>query len=403
MSNLAPEAVVDKVVRRPVLSALIARTVLASLIVLVWHHAFAAQDPARSDATGDWILVKAVASGLSPFEDVRLLGTQVGVPFKTQVDRITTQPVVVYRTSGGLLAFYPLLLFDWSSAHLVVGLAGLLCFLWMMLYVIPLYCRQPVESLLLPLAVASASVAFTEATFWGSISAVIAAATAWAMYRPTFAWSGLPLGMATITKLYPGLLLVPLAIKRRGRSTFWTGSGIALMMSAIGTLVFGLGLSESARLLQTGSRGWLEFEGNLSLGAVISQFIDAPWIFAVVLVVGICAVIAFSMRRPLGQGMAFAACASVLISPISWVHYDVLLVPSVIWLWSNHPEFRVGRIVAIAWLVVEATAIQIAEVFSSENARTLILAVRIAVTLAMALSPTRLWRVDGDEELLPRD
>lgn len=374
--------------RRP--TPLLVRVVLASLVILVWWYAAKAQDPARSDATADWILVKATSSDLSPFADLRTLGDKLGVPYKPFLDETTSDVIRNYRTPGGLLVLYPLVLFDWTMAHLVVGVVGLLSFLWMLLVLVPRYCQAGIEKLLIPLALASISAAFIEATFWGSVSAIVAALTCASILKPNHGSSGIPLATATVMKLYPGLLFVPLLVRRHGRPALLVGLATVLTSTGVGAVAFHLSVFETVRLLVAGSSAWLQFSGNTSFAAVLTGVSAPSWIFPLVAVIGVVIVGIFARRRPLAQAMALAIPMSVLVSPVSWVHYDVVLIPLVLWLWTRS-DYPFARFTAIAWLVVEAIASTLADRGSVGIARGGIVVVRILVAVAIALAPARLW------------
>ncbi|MFN2487481.1 MAG: glycosyltransferase 87 family protein [Acidimicrobiia bacterium] len=368
--------------------ALMVRVVVASLVVLVWWYAAKSQDPARSDATADWILVKAVSSQLSPFEDVRVLGNQLGVPFKSWRDM--SEPIVAYRTPGGLLLLYPLILVDWSAAHVLVSLVGMLCFLWMLLVQIPRYCHVPVEKLLLPLALASVSATSIETTNWGAVSSIIAVLTLGTLLRVGNVTSGVPLAIATVMKLYPGLLFVPMLVKRQ-RSLLLGIVVVVAISTALGAVTFGLSLGETARLMMEGSSVWLTSGGNVSVGAMLTGPSAPFWIFPLLVLIGIAIVAKYAMVRPLAQALAFAIPVSVLVNPVSWVHYDVLLIPVVIWLWTRS-RYSFGRYVAITWLAFQAIASRLSDLGAVDVVRVGVFGSRILVAAAIAFAPAALWK-----------
>lgn len=362
------------------------RVVIASLVVLVWWYAAKSQDPARSDATADWILVKAVSTELSPFEDVRSLGSKLGVPYRSLLE--TTEPILAYRTPGGLLLLYPMILFDWSDAHLLVGLIGLACFLWMLLVQVPRFCQIPVERLLVPLALASVSAAFIETTYAGAVSALVAVLTIATVLKAGQESSGFPLAIATILKLYPALLFVPMLGKRH--RSLLVGIAAVLGATALGAFAFDLSIGETARILIEGSSVWLTSAGNGSLGAMLTGPAGPLWIFPAVVVIGIALVAIYSRRHLLSQALAFAIPVSVLVNPVSWVHYDVVLIPLVLWLWTRR-GYSVGRYTAITWLVFQAIASSLTDLGAIDFVRVGIFGSRILVALAIAFAPVGLW------------
>lgn len=366
------------------------RIVISGLVLLVWWYAAKSQDPARSDATGDWIFVKAISSGFSPFEDLRSLGESLGVPYKSIIDDVTTATVRSYRTPAGLLILFPLTIFDWRLAHTLVSVVGLLAVLWMFLVLIPKYCETPIENLLLPLALACVSAAFIEATFWGTVSSIVAALVLVTILHSRRAIVGLPLAIATAMKLYPGILFVPLLVKREGRPALFGGAAFVLASMAAGVWAFGLSPTATARLMVAGSGPWLEYGANISLAAFLVRWSAPAWAFPVAVMAGVVLVAIYSRTRPLEQGLALAVAVSVIVSPVSWVSYDMILIPLVVWLWTK-PGHALAKYASGSWLIVEALASFVAEWGASDLARGGIFAVRVLIAFAIATAPAALW------------
>ncbi len=365
------------------------RVVIASLVVLVWWYAAKSQDPALSDATADWILVKAVSTELSPFEDVRSLGEKLDVPYRTLLQSAETETVVAYRTPGGLVLLYPLILFDWSDAHLLVGLVGLACFLWMLLVQVPRFCQVPIQRLLMPLALASASAAFIETTYWGAVSALVAVLTIATVLRAGLESSGVPLAVATILKLYPGLLFVPMLVKRH--RSLLVGVVTMVGVTAVGAVVFDLSLGDTTRLMIEGSSVWLTSGGNVSIGAMVTGPTGPVWMFPWIVLVGIVLVALYARRHPLPQAMVLAIPIAVLVNPISWASYDVVLIPLAIWLWTRS-GYSFGRCVGISWLVFQAIASRLTDLGAVDLVRLGVFGSRILIAAAIALAPAALWK-----------
>ncbi len=387
MTSLAP--------RQPF--ALVVRVVIAALVVLVWWYAAKSQDPALSDATADWILVKAVSTDLSPFEDVRILAQELGVPYRSLAK--TSEPVLHYRTSGGLLLLSPLMLVDGGKAHVVMGVVGMLCFLWILLVQTPRYCQTPIERLLVPLALASVSAAFIETIYWGAVSSIVGALMISTLIRAPNHSAGVPLAAATALKLYPGLLFVPLLVQRR----IAVGVGLAVFaaLTATGSALFDLSIANTARLLVQGSSIWLSGLGNVSLASLVGGTWAPSGIFLAAILVGILVITIYSRRRPLAQALALSIPISVLVSPISWASYDIALVPIVIWLWTRR-GYPLGRYTAVLWLVFQAAASEISALGAIGAVRVAVVGMKVLVALAIAFAPAQLWEpVQRERELQP--
>jgi hypothetical protein len=365
--------------------ATLVRVVIACLVIVVWWYATKSQDPAKSDATGDWILVNAVSTGLSPFEDVRTLAPKLGVPYQTLAS--DDEPVVAYRTPGGILLLYPLVLFEWDQAHAVIGVVGLLFFMWMLLVQVPKLCEVPINRLIFPLALASISAAWIETPYWGTVSSIVGTLMI-ATLLGTGSSQGVPLAAATVLKLFPGLLFVPLAIKRRSATAI--GLGVVAITTALGITLFGLSIVDATRLLAAGSKTWLTKFGNVSLVSVLAGDAASAIYFAAGVTAGIVGIAIFATKYPITQALALAIPVSVLVSPVSWVHYDVVLIPLVIWLWTRS-GYSLGRYTALSWLVFEAMASYLAQLGQTGLVRVAIVVLRILVAVAIALAPSRLW------------
>jgi len=360
--------------------------VVAGLVVVVWWYAAKSQDPARSDATADWVLVKGVAAGWSQLTDIRVLADLVGVPFVSLTE--ATEYVLHYRPPSALVLLHPLTTFEWNEAHTVVNVVGVLCFLWMLLVQIPRYCDRSIESMWFPLALAPVSAAFVETAYWGALSAIIATLVTASIFRSDSAVGRISLGVATAMKLYPGLLFIPLLVRRRISGLVALGTLLSLMVA--GVALFELPLGESFRFFLEGPRIWLTRFANVSLAAVLFGPGAPPWSFLVVGLLGVVAVSVYSIRRPLSQSLALAASVSVLVSPLSWASYDMLLIPLVFWIWTRK-EFPLGKYVSGGWLVFQALAWLPAELEAVGLVRVAEVIGRVAVTLAVGLAPSQLW------------
>jgi hypothetical protein len=145
--------------------------------------------------------------------------------------------------------------------------------------------------------------------------------------------AGLWIGIATALKALPGLLLAYLAYRRRW-SAFGVGVAAAVGLTALTLLPYGPGGALTAM------REWVAFVGkssdlvspnNQSLAALISRLGMSPAVgWAVGLVCLTAAAIAFRQRPTsdiIARELAVVILLAVVLSPIAWVHYYVLLLP----------------------------------------------------------------------------
>jgi hypothetical protein len=257
----------------------------------------------------------------------------------------------------------------------------------MLLVQVPKYCDVPINQLVVPLVLASISAAWIETPYWGTLSSVVGSLMISTLLR-SGPEAGIPLAGATVLKLFPGLLFVPLLLRRRAAT--WVGLAGIVMTTAVGMALYGVSLVDAVELLGAGSTTWLTKFGNVSLVSFLAGPFATPLTFALGVMVGIGLVAVYALRRPISQSLALAIPVSVLVSPVSWVHYDVVLIPLVIWLWTR-VDYSFGRYAAASWLLFEAFASFLAELGQTGLVRFGVVAIRLAVAVAIAVAPARLW------------
>jgi alpha-1,2-mannosyltransferase len=149
-------------------------------------------------------------------------------------------------------------------------------------------------------------------------------------------WAGAGIGLAAAIKLTPGIFVVYLLVTRR-----WRAAAIA---AAVGTVVTVLAAAIVPRtsldfwtgaLLDTDRVGSLSFVSNQSLRGVTARINPAHpsmllWLLGVVVVVAIWFV---RVRRThqsgdVMGGVALTAVLGCLLSPVTWVHHLVWLMPA---------------------------------------------------------------------------
>jgi alpha-1,2-mannosyltransferase len=145
--------------------------------------------------------------------------------------------------------------------------------------------------------------------------------------------TGVVLGVAIALKIYPLLLLAPLVIQRR-----WRATAVALICAAgLVALSFVLVGWEQARvyftvvLPEVNRAHTLSSPGNHSIEVVIRNATDsaafAAWSSLAIraLVIGAVVAIAWWRRHAPAGGFAAGAIALVIVPPVVWEHYFVLL------------------------------------------------------------------------------
>lgn len=220
-------------------------------------------------------------------------------------------------------------------------------------------------------ALALCSVTVLQSLVLGTITPLLALACAAAWhYRDRRVVAAVAIAVAIVLKLYLAPLLVWFVITGR-RGTAALGAGLALALAMAGWAVIGFrGLRDYPTILRTlvdveGRRGFstAALGRALGLGAGPARAIAAA--VAVALLLAAIAVV----RRPMGDARAFALVlvACLVVSPIVWLDYHVLLIvpvallaPRASWLWLVLPAswfYEHHNGVVPLWRIVLAQAV----------------------------------------------
>ncbi|WP_041832046.1 glycosyltransferase family 87 protein [Actinoplanes sp. N902-109] len=147
-------------------------------------------------------------------------------------------------------------------------------------------------------------------------------------------WAGVGIGLATAIKLTPGVFILYLLITRR-----WRAAATAIGTSAAATLLAAAFWPDASRefwtaaLWDTNRVGNLAYISNQSLRGFLARLpIDAVeskvWVVVVLLVLGVWA---WRVRRADAlAALALTGVLSCLISPVTWVHHCVWLLPALV-------------------------------------------------------------------------
>ncbi|MGS2614625.1 glycosyltransferase family 87 protein [Micromonospora sp. LZ34] len=156
-------------------------------------------------------------------------------------------------------------------------------------------------------------------------------------------WAGVGIGLATAIKLTPGIFIVYLLVTGRWRAA------VTSMAAAAGASLLAAALFPDASrefwteaLWNTARVGELAFVSNQSLNGVVARLdpehpSTLTWL---VLVLGTLALWAWRSRAAVAAGdeatgLALTGAAMCLVSPVTWVHHLVWLLPGLILLVDN--------------------------------------------------------------------
>lgn len=160
----------------------------------------------------------------------------------------------------------------------------------------------------------------------------------WALRRRHTGLAGVALGLAAALKAFPALLIVYLAARREWKAAI---TGVVVTTALTMGVAIRYGLTETGVLLWqwlqiNDDGGWPERVQNQSLYAMAERFIDGSgmWLYPLVATALVTIVLWVAIRRhqaplsSIGGELAFVLAAAVLLSPIAWDHYWVLMLPA---------------------------------------------------------------------------
>ncbi|MEW2566699.1 glycosyltransferase 87 family protein [Streptomyces sp. NPDC047070] len=173
--------------------------------------------------------------------------------------------------------------------------------------------------------------------------------------HPLSRWAGVGIGLAAAVKLTPAIFIVLLLLARRPRAAA-TATGVAGGATAFAALV----APDASRFYwtdavwDTSRIGRLAYVSNQSVQGVLARLADpaepsrAVWALLALAVLGVWV---WRARRALATGdvlgaFALTGLAACLVSPITWVHHLVWLLPSLLIL----TETGLRRRARLLWL-----------------------------------------------------
>jgi alpha-1,2-mannosyltransferase len=147
-------------------------------------------------------------------------------------------------------------------------------------------------------------------------------------------WAGVGIGLATAIKLTPGVFILYLLVTGR-----WRAAATAIGTAAAATLAAAAIFPDQSRefwtaaLWDTGRVGVLSYVSNQSIRGYLARLpIDAvaPYVW-IACVLAVLVLWAWRVRRADAfGGLALTGVLSCLISPVTWVHHCVWLLPALV-------------------------------------------------------------------------
>jgi hypothetical protein len=187
--------------------------------------------------------------------------------------------------------------------------------------------------------------------------------------------AGVLVGVATALKAFPALLIVYFAVKRYW-STCFAAVATTIVLTFVPALVYGpSGSMETlTTFLRIAGSGWPTRGNNQSLLAAISRLIEpststgvngpveAPLVFGLFTVAALTLIVAavsvLMTRRTSATvpcEVAAAITLAVLLAPIAWDHYWVLLLPAFVTLYYSNDILPARRARVVFWMAAILT------------------------------------------------
>ncbi|GAA3624222.1 mannosyltransferase [Lentzea roselyniae] len=263
------------------------------------------------------------------------------------------------------MVFLPVSALPWLAARIVWQVLSVLCLWWLVRTALKLLAAkadQPYDvtwsrRALLWTAVALWCEPVRKTLDFGQINLVLVAGVFAAVVSARQAVAGLGVGAGIGMKLTPGISVLYFLATRRFAAAAWSAAGFAITV-ALGFLVsapdswrywFEL-LGAADRVGPVGSAINQSLRGALSRSFGYDVEMSWPWLLAVAVS---AALTWFAVRAAVRAGDQLAAVLAVqffglLISPISWSHHWLWVIPLVLWLAYGARHLAL----AVAWVVV---------------------------------------------------
>lgn len=152
-------------------------------------------------------------------------------------------------------------------------------------------------------------------------------------------------GIASAIKLFPLLWLV-CCVRSLGLKSSFFGVIIFILLSIIG--FYFVGSQDSYRFLTEvvpGSRNYIGTVGNYSLVSFGAALYDIKLGWVLTIIGGVLISIrALTVNMSFGNAWIAAVCGSLILSPLSWLNYLILIIPALPYLFafgvSTHAKLR---------------------------------------------------------------
>jgi hypothetical protein len=325
--------------KRLALMVLVTAVTLSALTLMVGFN------PPDADIKYDWLVTREATRGDGDaYQDVLQLGRDEGVNVVVHagvgVDEFTGHP----RPPGAIVLQLPLVLIPFELLFAASIFLSTVATAVVALVVDRK--RNPKAGLITVGSLLLAAPVWINFRYAGQAAVVAALAlVGWLLVRDRDGvLGGVLIGLASVLKLFPALLIVPLLLTKRWRASLsLVGTGVVLNL--IGLALPGVSAGAALRELAVATNTWVTLPSN---GSFVKQFVSAGLPSSVAQVVAVAVVallLAVLIRQSRLAGRRIGVipfswlAAGLLVLPLSWISYDLVLAPAVI-LMVMSPERR---------------------------------------------------------------
>lgn len=289
--------------------------------------------PDSTDAMADWVVTHAYFDGADPYEPISSLSARYGVAFTSPIPGGDSPHP---RLPGALIVLSPLLALSAEGANDLLRVSGVAA-----VVAISAVYGYWVDSRTVLIAALPGLLTLTAAAIWGFawftqsplLALPVACAGLLAYRKRHLTIAVLLIALSAVLK--PVLLIILVAFWRTGsRREASIGLSAFVSLNLVGLAVGRVGLVDVYEALNETTAAWFSTGPNLSAASWLNQLLPiGPWWLwgtATALVGGVLW-LTRRFRGLLHVQMAVWACVGLLISPLSWPHYLLMVIP-LIWL-----------------------------------------------------------------------
>lgn len=293
-------------------------------------------DPLDADIKYDWLVTReALRPGGDAYRDVLEMahdeGVSVAVHAGDGVETLTGHP----RPPGTIVLQLPLVAvpydFLFATSVFVASIA-----LGVVVFLVDRR-RNPRVALVSAGALVVSAPLWVNYRFAGQAAIVAVLALAgWTLLRDRDGvFGGVLIGLASVLKLFPALLIIPLLLTKRWRASL-SLVGTGLTLNLIGLSLPGVSAGRALHELASATATWVGVPANGSLVRPLMAM-GLPAAFAQVAALGIVLLLVGVLARQ-GKATAWRAAMlpfpwfaiGLLVIPLSWISYDLAVAPALI-------------------------------------------------------------------------